>query len=378
MANVKILKQMLVANAKAGMTTNIIGRHGIGKSQIVHQVFESLGYKVIDIRLGQMADAGDLVGLPEFDRDAEMKAIATRFITPDRFPKKGEKAVIFFDEINRANKDILQAIFEIVLDKRMGDYALDTTILEDGVPMQFLVTAMNPATDDYATLDFSDKAFQDRFSHVKFEPTANEWLEYARAAKVPSVLTSFIADQTAMLEGKTQDFDLSEIKPSRRSWMTVAKYLELDLPKDVLIELMHGVVGVEAATTFQSFMANYGEVLKGEDILESYKKVQKKVQKYSTVENDRADILRNAGDDVLGILKEKGKITKTQQENLTLFLLDIPLDLGFSLVQKLIKGESVSIFTDKGGILFDERLVERFKKTNESMISAKAEQEEEK
>ena len=120
--NVQQLIKALPVIAKRGITPNIVGQNGIGKSQIVRETFEKLGYDVIDIRLGQMADAGDLTGLHEFDRDTETgNAIATRFIPPSKLPRKGRQAVIFFDELNRAGKDLLQAIFEGVYDKRMAN-----------------------------------------------------------------------------------------------------------------------------------------------------------------------------------------------------------------------------------------------------------------
>ena len=39
------------------------GRHGVGKSQVVYQLADSLGLPVVERRASQMTE-GDLVGLP--------------------------------------------------------------------------------------------------------------------------------------------------------------------------------------------------------------------------------------------------------------------------------------------------------------------------
>ena len=42
----------------------LVGRHGIGKSEILTQYFSAKGMKVVALFLGQMSDPGDLIGLP--------------------------------------------------------------------------------------------------------------------------------------------------------------------------------------------------------------------------------------------------------------------------------------------------------------------------
>ena len=44
------------------------GRHGIGKSEVVHQIAEKLGLPVVERRASQMTE-GDLVGLPSISND---------------------------------------------------------------------------------------------------------------------------------------------------------------------------------------------------------------------------------------------------------------------------------------------------------------------
>ena len=80
------------------------GRHGIGKSQILTNYFESKNIKVITLFLGQMSDPGDLLGLPHFNEATKL----TEFMPPYWFPVDNKPIVLFLDELNRARPEILQ------------------------------------------------------------------------------------------------------------------------------------------------------------------------------------------------------------------------------------------------------------------------------
>jgi MoxR-like ATPase len=114
--NITDLKVALPLIASMKRTAMLHGKHGEGKSQVIRQIFENMGKKVVDVRLGQMADAGDLIGLPQFMKDNSGQDYL-KYVFPDFFPRQ-EDVVIFFDELNRAPKDILQGVFEMVFTQR--------------------------------------------------------------------------------------------------------------------------------------------------------------------------------------------------------------------------------------------------------------------
>ena len=68
--NITQAKKVIPYIFSINRTPHLIGHAGIGKSSIVYQVCEELGYNVVEKRLGQMADAGDLIGLMEFIKDS--------------------------------------------------------------------------------------------------------------------------------------------------------------------------------------------------------------------------------------------------------------------------------------------------------------------
>ena len=188
--NITQLKESLPFLIKSGLVPNIIGKHGIGKSSVIAQYAKENGYSFHPFFLGQMSDTGDLLGLPEFDRDLNGKAVSTNFIHPAKLPKK-PRSILFFDELNRASKDLLQAIFQLALEGTIHDYTLPAD--------SAIIMAMNPATDDYSVLDFADKAFADRFVHINLDPTHEEFHSYMCSKYGDSSVSDFLRQQTKLL-----------------------------------------------------------------------------------------------------------------------------------------------------------------------------------
>jgi hypothetical protein len=320
---IKDLKKALPYLFSAKVTPLIIGAHGTGKSQTIRQLTNELGIGFVDLRLGQMADAGDILGLADFVRDAKGQAVATKFMRPTWLPTGG-KGILFLDEINRAHPDILQAIFQLVLDRKIHEYTMP-----EGWEV---VAAMNPNTDEYVTNEFNDMAFQDRFCHIKFDPTPDEFLKYAKEKEFKPCITSFLGEQKKMIESDGERYSLEYRKPSRRSWEMVDRLEKQDMPDGIRRELVMGLIGPTATTAYITFTENYATYVKGIDILERYDEVKDKVNK------DRTDMLTVTRDEIVAVLSDpKFNIEKRHIENLRKFVLTISRDLGFTFIPLLAK-----------------------------------------
>lgn len=313
---------------EAKITPCVVGQRGTGKSETVKQYAKENGFNLLDLRLGQMADAGDIIGLADFLRNPEGQIIATKYMIPHYFQKteKG-KWVIFLDEINRAPKDILQAVFELVLDRSISSNGF--TLNEESQ----IIAAMNPPTDDYSVNDFDDSAFYDRFCFIRFEPTIKEWIDYADNVGVERNIVSFIEKQTEMLEPKLADFNFDEFcKPSRRSWFAVDKLMKLKPDTNIFKELAFGLVGTTASIALFSHMENFNENIDENDVLNDYSKVKDLVQKFASVENNRTDILKNVCDRLLKVVEEATPMNKVQEEALVEFIIDLPKDMAYNFL----------------------------------------------
>lgn len=312
---------------KANVTPFVWGSHGIGKSQAVRQWCEENGYDMIDLRLGTQ-EVGDLLGLADFLTDANGQKVATKFMTPDWFPTDpNARAVIFLDEINRARRDVLQAVFQLVLDRRLHQYKLPQNV--------YVIAASNPNTEDYIVADIGDQAFMDRFCHVKLTPSVSEWVEYADNRGFDRNLLTFIRQQPELLDGHKNEFSI-DVLPSRRSWEAVNRLMLAETPTDVLQELCYGLLGKAATVAFIDSLTNSERPLTAKDVLENLEQVIKKVEDQSDPKTGgRPDLLKVTCDDIKKLLEKKNKIKSEEASNLLKFMKKIPGDICFNLARDL-------------------------------------------
>ena len=357
---IKTLKEALPFVSKANIPVMIWGKHGIGKSQSVKQFAEENDYHFTDIRLGTL-EVGDFLGLSDFEKDSNNQSVATKFITPDwlkdvlTFCKKNptKKAIIFLDEFNRARRDVLQASFQLVLDKRFH-----THVLPDNC---YIIAACNPNTEGYIVTDIADAALMDRFCHIKLEPSTDEWLDFASKRQFSTEIIDFIRDQRQLLQEKGEDFSLDEIKPSRRSWEMVNKLMKAETPANILQELCYGLVGHGATVAFVNHIKNADKPFTATQILKDYPKYKEKVVKFSELEDGgRTDILHSTGGNLkehLEKLKETNKsLSDKEANNLIEFLYDVPSDISFNLGREFYMYESVRPHVDNA-----TKLIEKWK-----------------
>lgn len=331
--NINDIKKALPYLFKTKITPMIVGAHGTGKSTGVREFASENDFEFVDLRLGSM-DVGDLLGLPDFTGEGARKR--TSFMSPDWFPKDpSSRGIIFLDEINRARRDVLQAVFQLVLDRKMHDKEL---------PKEwYVVAACNPDTEDYTVTDTSDKALMDRFCHIKVTSSYQDFLGYGKAKNFDEKVLRFISAQPTLLRGSAKDFSLDYVQPSDRSWEMVSRLMSAGITEArILNELISGLVGTEASVAYLSFMENEEKPIKGKDIVKKYDKQRAKVQSYSTVENYRSDLLTDTANSVLEYLHEvNGVVTEKEYKNLIQFALDIPNDVTFPFLQKFIEHKDI-------------------------------------
>ncbi len=237
-----------------------VGLHGIGKSEMLKNYYESKGYKVIMLFLGQMADAGDLIGLPDrstvtFNYNGEsVTQKITEFCPPKWFPRnENDKIVIFLDEFNRGKQEVYQCIMDMVLNKQINGLKLPEHTR--------IVAAINPLDDKYGyQVNELDPALLDRFNVYGFKPSRKEWLYWAINEKVHKLVIAFIAKFGAAHLDPPSNGKMGVVYPSRRSWKKVSDFLNNN--PDVLMEEEFvflrdwsvGVIGETASAAFYAFL----------------------------------------------------------------------------------------------------------------------------
>jgi len=237
------------------------GIHGVGKSEWLTAKFEECGYKVVTMFLGQTADAGDIIGLPDrktiqIEYDGEtIDQVITEFCPPKWWPfNKDEKLIIFFDEFNRGKPEVYQCIMDMVLNRKLNGFDLPTETR--------IIAAMNPNGEEYDyDVTILDRALLDRFNKYEFKPTTDEWIDWAVKNKVNNYIIGYISKNSTDLDPPKELSDelLNEVHPSRRSWKRVSDILEADpsiinRENKIFETILYGVIGRGVSGKFMSYL----------------------------------------------------------------------------------------------------------------------------
>jgi hypothetical protein len=327
---IKTFKESIPFLTKANIASIVWGQHGIGKSQVVAQYCKENNLGFIDLRLGTQ-DVGDLLGLADFQTDANGNKVATKFMQPEWFPTDPDsKGIIFLDEINRARRDVIQAVFQLVLDKKLHTYHLPKG--------WHVIAAANPNSADYVVLDLGDKAFMDRFCHIKLTPSVGEWLDFAGDNGFDDTIVDFIKERPDMLQIMGEDFSYQEVTPSRRSWDAMNRLKKAGTPVAILQELGFGLVGMPATVAYVESLTSVEKPLTGDQIIFKYPEFRNKIKAYAEPTSARIDLLNYTCDNVQARLAKLGKgdqLLEDAQANLLTFMKDLPAESAFKLYREL-------------------------------------------
>ncbi len=250
----------------------LVGKHGIGKSEIITRHFEDQGIPVIALFLGQMSDPGDLIGLPNKDE----KTGKTEFMPPYWFPMGDQPVVLFLDEMNRARPEILQSVMDLSLNRKLAGRSLPAG--------SRVIAAVNDG-EEYQLTDL-DPALVSRFNVYFFSPTVGEWLFWAKQHDVDQRVINFIEEHPDELE-KNVDINKGTFDktPDRRAWVRVSgllKQMQISTDTDMnrLAKMITGVIGARSASMFIQSL-NQSRMLTAREVLSDFAACQHDLATYT-------------------------------------------------------------------------------------------------
>ena len=147
-----INQKLLQTYINNGFNILLQGQHGVGKTMVLTQACETLGLKLKYYSASSLDPYTDLVGIPKFTEDE----IGKEVIKSVRPQEINDAEVVFFDELNRADPKVLNAVFELIQFRSINGEKLPN--------LKCIIAAQNPPGEDY-TVDTLDPALADRF-HV--------------------------------------------------------------------------------------------------------------------------------------------------------------------------------------------------------------------
>lgn len=358
----KNLPRLIDICRKSNVVPFLIGEKGVGKSQVIEKICEDNKEGFIDIRLGQR-EAQDLIGLPR-DREntnEQTKDKIERITTfiPPKFIEEMYKyptGILFFDEVNRALPDTLQAMFQILLPSWDANLKrkvrkVDQHVIPDGWS---IVCAGNPDTSEYM-VQTVDTSFLDRLVQVVVDKHHKDVIDWTRANLKDKDIARFIAMDPVHL-GKPETVDLI-VKLSGRSYEFIDRIVENleeeDYDNGIAIELFQGILGREVGTGWFNYKKeNFIKPLKAEKIInnEDPKEVFYKnhLSRYLDGKEIRTELLNVTNDELLAFIKEN-KILPKAAENIVNYLSYIPEDMVNNFISKSVEySNSVEIISALG------------------------------
>jgi hypothetical protein len=149
--------------------------------------------------------------------------------------------VLFLDEINAAPPLVQASLYQLVLDRRIGEYVL---------PSGWWIVAAGNRQQDRAVTFRMSSALANRFIHLNMEPDVNDWREWAIEHRIDPQIVSFIGVRPALLSQPPGD---SPAYPTPRSWEMLSDVIGMFKTNKEYADLIPGVVGEAAAIEFSAF-----------------------------------------------------------------------------------------------------------------------------
>jgi MoxR-like ATPase len=234
-SSLRITLPKLMAKRRPPM---VWGAPGVGKSDVVAQVAKDMKLELRDVRLS-LLDPIDLKGFPVVDTVKKHM----KWLPADFLPTKG-KGVLFLDEINGAPQSVQAAAYQLILNRKIGEYEL---------PDGWFVVAAGNRTSDRSVVHAMPAALANRFVHLDYDVNVDDWNQWAMAHEVHDDLRAFIQFRPNLLH----NFDPStnpRAFPSPRSWAFVNDIYKDGHTADDEFELVKGTVGEGAAAEFSGFV----------------------------------------------------------------------------------------------------------------------------
>ena len=234
------------------------GPPGVGKSDIIAQVARKHDAPLLDIRLSQM-EPSDLRGIPF--RQGDLVEWAVPAMLPDA-ERHGETGILFLDEITSAPPSVSAAAYQLILDRRLGQYE---------IPPGWAIFAAGNRQGDRGVTYTMPAPLANRFSHFEIELNLDDWAAWAYANGIDERIIGFLRFRPEMLF----DFDPAHNPvafPSPRSWEFAHRALQKFGDHPALLQgALQACVGPAAGVELNAFIATLDQlpdidaILRGEE-----------------------------------------------------------------------------------------------------------------
>lgn len=307
----EILRRIFAADGPPTLVPMLHGPAGVGKTSIVYQLQEELGFDdVIMIRAAEMRPE-DVTGPPfpyekgyskfhppetlikltkewHAQQRAEHEKLVSEGKATGEYKMPG-KVILFLDELPNAHPDIQATLHSLILDRSFGveNYHLLDTV--------YIIAAGNRREDGAHVYELSAPMRTRIAPHILVQPTPEEWIQWARRNKIHPTIIAFLQHREQLFH----DYDKNSAGftyPTYRTWAMASQVLKFmgygdadtGLKKtqarsaeeeQLLHKALEGTVGPGATAEFIQFLRVARKAPTAEEIA-------KNPEKLDTFEND--------------------------------------------------------------------------------------------
>lgn len=175
-------KEMLQVAFSQKLPVFLWGQPGVGKSDLIAQIANEQNRKVVDMRL-LLCDPTDIKGIPYYDTDSRSMKMAP----PAELPKDDgvfSDAILFLDEMNAAPPAVQAAAYQLILNRRVGEYHLPKDV--------DIVAAGNRESDKGVTFRMPTP-LANRFVHIDVEVNFDDWQKWAILNNIHPDVVGFLS-----------------------------------------------------------------------------------------------------------------------------------------------------------------------------------------
>ncbi len=291
----------------------IHGSPGIGKSYIVNDIALQNDLELIDIRLSQL-DAVDLRGIPTISNNQ------TKWMPPIFLPSdENSKGILFLDELNSAPLSVQAAIYQLVLDRKIGEYTL---------PKGWRIICAGNKIDDKGIVFKLPSPLINRMVHIVLEAKYDDFKIWAIKNEIHPFVIGFLGFRPDLLSNEVPSS--TETNPAfctPRAWNMLSNILKRNENLNGIHPIVYGAVGFSAGIEFISFV-----------------KVYKTLPNIDAILDGQSDIVPNESSALYALcaaIIEKYK-DNTQGKNLFKYAKHLPVEFNVMLIKDLIvKDENI-------------------------------------
>lgn len=224
------------------------GPPGIGKSELIAGIaekYKSQGKttKLVDVRL-PLWEPTDIKGIPYYNQDLKTMTWAQPSELPSQEDAENfDVIILFLDELNGAAPAVQAAAYQLILNRRVGEYVLPDNVV--------IVAAGNRESDKGVSYRMP-KPLANRMGHYELAVNFEDWAVWATDHRIhPDIVGYLTSRKQDLFRFDPKSNERSFATP--RSWSFVSDMLyeaESTFSDQEITDMVSGFIGEGTALTF--------------------------------------------------------------------------------------------------------------------------------